>query len=407
MTQALQTDIVILGGGIAGLWLLNRLRQEGFDVILIEKTALGAGQTLASQGIIHGGLKYALSGVLSPASSAIAAMPAQWRQCLRGEGDVDLRGCKVLTPHYYMWSSGGYRSRLKTFLGSKALRGRIDAISPSAYPDFLRAQTLSGMLYQLTDFVVDTPSLVEVLSAPHRDRIFQISPEQLSLLGNAKQGMTSLQLDTPEGTLELQAQRLILSAGEGNGDLLNQLGIDTPQMQTRPLHMLAVRSRHPHPLYLHCIGDNFGMTPRLTITSHPAPDGQWDWYIGGEIAETGVDRSAQEQIAEGRKQLELIFPWVDFSQSQWTSFFINRAEPKLANLQRPDTAYTHSVANTVVTWPTKLTLTPELGKNVVTLFKEQGLRALPNEKIEEATTTLAKHFATAPIATPRWEELLR
>lgn len=407
MTQALQTDIVILGGGIAGLWLLNRLRQEGYEVILIEKSSLGAGQTLASQGIIHGGLKYALSGVLSPASSAIAAMPEQWRRCLRGEGDVDLRECKVLTPHYYMWSSGGYRSRLKTFLGSKALRGRIDALSPSAYPDFLRGQSLSGMLYQLTDFVVDTPSLVEVLSAGHRDRIFKITPEQLQLHGNAKQGMTSLQLDTPNGPLALQAQRLILSAGEGNGALLAQLGMENPQMQTRPLHMLAMRSSHPHPVYLHCIGDNFGMTPRLTITSHPGPKGYWDWYIGGEIAESGTQRSAQEQIEEGRNQLQLVFPWVDLSQTQWTSFFINRAEPKLANLQRPDTAYTHSIANTVTTWPTKLTLTPELGKSVVKLFKEQGLRPLPSATSSETAAKLATHFAPPEVATPRWEALLQ
>src|SRR3989338_3237970 len=116
MTRSFSTDIVIIGGGIAGLWLLNRLRQQGFDAIVLEKSALGSGQTIASQGIIHGGLKYALSGVLSPASSAIAAMPEHWRRCLRGEGDVDLRGCRVLGPHYFMWSGGGYRSRLKTFL---------------------------------------------------------------------------------------------------------------------------------------------------------------------------------------------------------------------------------------------------------------------------------------------------
>lgn len=405
MTQALQTDIVILGGGIAGLWLLNRLRQEGYDVVLIEKSALGAGQTLASQGIIHGGLKYALSGVLSPASSAIAAMPELWRRCLRGEGDVDLRACQVLSPNYFMWSSGGYRSRLKTFLGSKALRGRIDALSPSAYPDFLRAQTLSGMLYQLTDFVVDTPSLVEVLAAPHRERIFQVAPEQLLLRGNAEQGMTSLQLNTADGSLTLQTQRLVLAAGEGNGELLAQLSMENPQMQTRPLHMLAVRSRHPHPVYLHCIGDSFGMTPRLTITSHPNSDGFWDWYIGGEIAEAGTKRSAQEQIKEGRSQLQQMFPWVDFSESQWASFFINRAEPKLANLQRPDTAYFHSIANTVVAWPTKLTLTPELGKSVVKLFKEQGLEPLATG--QSASTSLSKYFATPPIGMPRWEDLLR
>ena len=77
------TDIVIFGGGIAGLWLLNRLRQQGYDVILLESDALGGGQSLASQGIIHGGLKYALNGVLSPASSAIAQMP---ERCYRLHG---------------------------------------------------------------------------------------------------------------------------------------------------------------------------------------------------------------------------------------------------------------------------------------------------------------------------------
>src|SRR5690606_36157866 len=180
MTQ-FSTDITILGGGIAGLWLLNRLRAQGFEVVLLERDALGAGQTTAAQGILHGGLKYALSGVLSPASSAIAGMPERWRQCLRGEGDVDLRECRVLAPHYYMWSSGGVRSRLKSFLGSKALRGRIDALSAAAYPDFLRGQSLSGTLYQLTDFVVDTPSLLQTLAAPHKGRLFRTGDTPLKL----------------------------------------------------------------------------------------------------------------------------------------------------------------------------------------------------------------------------------
>ncbi|HCC44093.1 MAG TPA: FAD-binding oxidoreductase, partial [Gammaproteobacteria bacterium] len=51
-------DIAILGGGIAGLWLLNLLVSRGYSVVLLEKEALGAGQTIASQGMIHGGVKY-------------------------------------------------------------------------------------------------------------------------------------------------------------------------------------------------------------------------------------------------------------------------------------------------------------------------------------------------------------
>ncbi|MFN3402304.1 MAG: FAD-dependent oxidoreductase, partial [Ferrovibrio sp.] len=38
-------DVAILGGGIAGLWLLARLKRAGYSALLIEREALGAGQT--------------------------------------------------------------------------------------------------------------------------------------------------------------------------------------------------------------------------------------------------------------------------------------------------------------------------------------------------------------------------
>ena len=56
---------MIFGGGIAGLWMANRLTDEGYHVIIIEPHELGGQQTRCSQGIIHGGTKYALNAVLS------------------------------------------------------------------------------------------------------------------------------------------------------------------------------------------------------------------------------------------------------------------------------------------------------------------------------------------------------
>ena len=44
---AQQYDIAILGGGVAGLWLLNRLRLNGYSVLLVDSQQLGSGQTLA------------------------------------------------------------------------------------------------------------------------------------------------------------------------------------------------------------------------------------------------------------------------------------------------------------------------------------------------------------------------
>ncbi len=53
--QALSTDILIVGGGIAGLWLNARLRRAGYATVLVESASLGGGQSVKSQGIIHGG----------------------------------------------------------------------------------------------------------------------------------------------------------------------------------------------------------------------------------------------------------------------------------------------------------------------------------------------------------------
>ena len=75
-THTLHTDIAIIGGGIAGLWTLNQLRNRGYSAILFEHNALGSDQTIGSQGMIHGGVKYALAGALSNSSETIAAMPS-------------------------------------------------------------------------------------------------------------------------------------------------------------------------------------------------------------------------------------------------------------------------------------------------------------------------------------------
>ena len=85
MSQPWSTDILIVGGGVAGLWLNARLRRAGYATVLVESASLGGGQSVKSQGIIHGGAKYALHGALTGASEAIADMPRRWRACSTGQ----------------------------------------------------------------------------------------------------------------------------------------------------------------------------------------------------------------------------------------------------------------------------------------------------------------------------------
>ena len=165
-------DIAIIGGGIAGLWLLNRLCNNGYNAVLFEHDSLGNMQTMASQGMIHGGIKYALGGALTGASEAIADMPDHWRSCLRGEGDVDLSDAKVLSEHFYMWSTQSITSKVTSFFASKVTRGRVDAVAKSERPEVFQSDAFRGSLYKLVDLVLDVPSVVSTLVENYKDRIF-------------------------------------------------------------------------------------------------------------------------------------------------------------------------------------------------------------------------------------------
>lgn len=119
MSKALSTDVLIVGGGIAGLWLNARLRRQGFATLLVENARLGGGQSVKSQGIIHGGAKYALHGALTGASEAIADMPRRWREALAGSGELDLTGVRLLSDAHYLWSPGSLAGNITSFLPAR------------------------------------------------------------------------------------------------------------------------------------------------------------------------------------------------------------------------------------------------------------------------------------------------
>lgn len=369
MTLRYSTDIVIFGGGIAGLWLLNRLQNQGYQPLLFETNTLGGGQTLASQGIIHGGLKYALSGTLTGAAKVIASMPERWRQCLAGTGELDLEKVPVLSDHYYMWSDGSLRSKLKTFLGSKSLVGRVEAINRDTYPAFFQDVSVDGTLYQLPDFVVDTSALMEKLSGPVAENLFAIEEGSYQFKQNESTSNHTLALNINGEVIEIVAERFVFCAGEGNARLIELAEIQSIAAQVRPLHMVYLKKSAMPQLFVHCVGDDFSLTPKLTVTSHADSDGKTVWYLGGDLAEEGVNKSREEQIAVAQRLVAKLFPWIDTKGAEWDSFMINRAEANINNNYRPDDAYIVSESNVILAWPTKLTLTPSMADKVIDILQ--------------------------------------
>jgi len=398
----LDFDIAVIGGGVAGLWIANRLLKANYNVVVFEQGALGAGQTIASQGMVHGGVKYTLGGALTGASEAIADMPDYWRLCLAGKGDVDLSRTRTLSDHFYMWSSEGSLSKITTFFASKALRGRIDALDKPEYPAAFDSPRFRGNLYKLVDSVIDTPSLLHNLALNLRGRVYALDWQRARLAMAGRR--VSLEMHAGDRALTINAQQFVFAAGEGNASLMENIGAAQPAMQRRPLQQVLVKHRHPHYLYAHCIGTD--STPRLTISSHPCSDGAICWYLGGQLAEKGAAKPAEDLMREAKHELEQMFPWLSWQDAQWATLPVTRAEPRQKNLARPDHAFiAHACdtskqpfANVLVAWPTKLTLSPHLGDATLALLDK--LDVVPRFS---TSVDALKHLPVPAVALSPWE----
>lgn len=395
--KKIHADVVIIGAGIAGLWLHRRLNQLGYHALLLEKNQIGNAQTLAAQGIIHGGSKYALNGILSNAAQAISAMPARWKACLDGNGEIDLSKVRVFTEHQLLWSTKSLSSKMLSFFASKALQSRMQPVPKAERSGLFADPGFKGALYQLDEPVLDVPSLLQNLSAEFKDRILK-TPD-LPLTCQLENGqLKALQYGD---ALQISARQFVFTAGEGMAELLPKLALNKPQMQKRPLQMLLCKAKDPitplPQIYAHSLGS--GSKPIATISSHPDKTGNIVWYLGGNIAEEGVGKDPNVLITEAKALLKQILPWFTLPELDWVTYNVNRAEPKQSGFSRPDSAFVESHGNMHIAWPTKLALAPDLSDKVINALQAQNLQktAPDNDDV----------LPPAELAEPLWDRAFR
>lgn len=234
MPSVISTDVLIVGAGVAGLWLNARLRRQGFSTVVVESATLGGGQSVKSQGIIHGGAKYALHGALTGASEAIADMPRRWREALAGSGELDLSGVRLLSEAHYLWSPGTLAGNLTSFFASKAVRGRVDQVKGDDLPLALQDRRFKGKVYRLAELVIDVPSLIDRLAQLAGDGLLAGQHIEPLREGDA---LVGLKVDGRE----IRAQRIVLSAGAGTQH--DALGADLATVDLQAYQCVAFAQR--------------------------------------------------------------------------------------------------------------------------------------------------------------------
>jgi hypothetical protein len=348
-------DLIIFGAGIAGLWTLNHFRGLGYNAILLETDSIGCGQTIAAQGIIHSGLKYAFAGKVNKLAQSISAMPDRWRSAFKGDGPVDLSAAHMNAQTQYLMIPGGLMGGLMSLVTRKALGGNVRECPRNEWPDAVTQTGFKGQIVFMDEPVIDVPSVIKALAEPHKDYIFQINQNDVTFESSEDSAITSMTI----GDVNLQATQFIFTAAGSNHAIATSLKHDGGlKTQKRPL-VQGMMKNAPYEMYAHLVGPSD--KPIATITTHTAKDGSLVWYLGGNVAERDVSAPPADVYKSIHDGFKKYLPNIDLTQFEWSVLPINRVEGQSSTQNHlPDTPTIHVCANALYCWPTKMTFAPLL-----------------------------------------------
>lgn len=357
----MRCDAVIFGGGVAGLWTLDRLVRQGASVVLLESRALGHGQTVASQGIIHGGLKYSLQGWLTRSAQQVRQMPQIWQQALLGRTAPNLTNTGLRSDACYLWQTDSLMS-VAGMLGARlGLQVAPESIAVDERPDVLR--DIRGTVARLPEQVIRPASLMADFAQQYRDRLLLIDAQQgvrFELNSPGDVAAVVLSDAASSTTFRLEPDQIIFTAGAGNARLRRQVGLAADVMQRRPLQMVLARGDLPE-LNGHCID---GLRTRATVTTDRDAEGRVVWQVGGQIAEDGVKLTPTQLTEHAARELRTILPDLNLSSVEWSTYTVDRAEGVTEGGVRPESVQVLCAGNVTTAWPTKLALAPILAEEV-------------------------------------------
>lgn len=391
-TEHFSVDAVILGGGAAGLWLLDDLVRKNYNAVLVESKALGSGQTVAAQGIIHGGFKYSLKGILTPSARRVSEMPKYWRDCLDGNAVPDLSGVRRRADFCHLWTTDSLTSSVGMMGASLSLSVRPIKLALAEVPECLSG--CRSAVYRLDEPVIDPESFVETLAGFHPHRIFQVDAANGIQFTTASTGQiesVSLTHRSVDRSRTFRPTITVFAAGLGNVDLRRQVGLPVTLMQRRSVQVIVARGDLPA-VNGHCID---GAATRLTITSD-TDQGRTLWQIGGTISEDGVSMEPTDLVKFAKKEIGEVLPGIELKQVQWMTYRVDKAEATTKGGARPDDATVFLEGNVITAWPTKLALVPRLTDLICARLSP------PSPPSRELPTV--SDWPRPPVAQPPWKE---
>ncbi|MGH1377673.1 MAG: FAD-dependent oxidoreductase [Alphaproteobacteria bacterium] len=382
-------DIVIFGAGIAGLWTFNHLKSLGYDVLLLEKESIGCGQTIASQGIIHSGLKFSLAGKVNSLAKSISAMPDLWRDALDGKGSVDLRSAKISAQSQQLLIPAGFMGGLTKLVTKKALGKTVHEIPHDQWSQDIKSSGFKGSVIFMGEPVLDIPSVIRALADPYKSSIKKITEEQASFPFDFLKNHN------------ITPKRIIFTGAGSNHNIAKSNNHDDGlATQKRPL-MQGMIKNAPFPLFAHLVGKTD--KPVASITTHNMSDGTLIWYLGGGVAERSKESDPEDVYKDAISALNSYLPKIDLSNIEWSTLPIDRVEGKSkTDSWMPDTPTIHNTDDALYCWPTKLTFAPMLSDIILETLNSDNIT--PSQKQSDFSFLEDAQYSQTPWDRAIWSK---
>jgi len=354
----IETDVLVIGGGVMGLWLLNDLRDRQYRAVLLEHRELGGDQTSHSPVYIHQGHMYNRRIELA---RRLKALWPSWQSWL------EEHGAEANVPSHFGFVSPGDAEERERFWDEVGLSYRRVPIPPALEGGLVKVACETPevclsprwLVAELSRKVMDSTCLVREIS--HID------------LDDTRTRVLRVEAIAAEGErLVVQPKALVLAAGASNQGLLELTAGGRRSLTGRMQHSQQVRGTH----ILVVKGEKTHLEPLTGV--FPIHRGSLQIYTR-DLGEQTVWLVADHRT----KLIAFVEDWIEYGSSWWlpdvvglVSKFVPRCfaererlrwgvyeAPKVegsagGEIPSEERVEQFGFRNLWVVWPTKLTLAP-------------------------------------------------
>jgi glycine/D-amino acid oxidase-like deaminating enzyme len=370
-TREINVDVLIVGGGVQGLWLLRDFTRVGYHSILIEKEKVGGTQTLHSHGYLHQGYSYNDVGMARHLKSA----KDRWTTFCNNQ-DI---------PTAHLSSFFGFASPANAELWSEVWEEAGLQQTAETLPEFLQSGLLRRV-FRTGDIWLDTSDLARRLVEGVEDRIFHGSITSLKYDNLTRKIQVAI-VQIGNESRHIIPQVVVFAAGAGNSGLismLRDLRIEPNRARYRKSQMLVIKSRHGL-----LQGHAAIVVPDLSlfIVSRDMRNGDVIWLASYDIDDESKvkfsqlhknvkEKNGHREVVDDKRVrdtvfvLSAIFPQLftkeNKEQMEWGAYVGLKAEAITGTVILPNEWVIDSfnTSNVYAVWPTKLTLAPQASEKL-------------------------------------------